>query len=85
MKRICSIIIILFSQFSIAQNTHKFFFDYTDYSITNTEKIHNKLIESFLINDPFFLEYQNIRKNKLSTKDFDINQNKSVKKISFSW
>lgn len=82
MKRICSIIIILFSQFSIAQNTHKFFFDYTDYSITNTEKIHNKLIESFLINDPFFLEYQNIRKNKLSTKDFDINQNKSVKKIS---
>lgn len=82
MKIICSIIIIFLSQFSVAQNTRKFFFDYTDYSITNTEKLLNKSIESFLINDSFFLEYQNISKNKLSTDDFDLNQNKSVKKIS---
>lgn len=82
MKRIYSIIIILLSQFSIAQNTNKFFFDYTNYSITNTKKLHNNSIESFLINESFFLEYQNISKNNLSTNDFDITQNKSVKKIS---
>jgi hypothetical protein len=82
MKRICYIIIILISHFSLAQNSRNFFFDYTNYSITNTQKLQNKSIESFLINDSFFLQYQNISKNKLSTNDFDINQNESVKKIS---
>lgn len=82
MKRICTIIIILLSQLSIAQNSPKFLFDYTDYSITNTEKVYNKLIESFIFDGTFFLEYSNININKLSTKDFDINQNKLVKKIS---
>ena len=82
MKSIFIILITLLTQLSIAQNSRKFFFDYTNYSITNTEKLQNKSIESFLINDLFFLEYQKIKKYKLSTKDFDINQNKSVKKIS---
>ena len=80
--RVCFILIILFSKFCISQSSPKFSFDYTNYAITNVEKTQHKIIESFLINNPFFLEYHNILKKDLSNTDFDINQNKLVKKIS---
>ena len=79
MKVIFIIIITLFSQVLMAQRSNKLLFDYTNYSLTNILKVHNELVT---INSPFFLDYQNISKNKLTSSDFDLNKDKSVKKIT---
>ena len=78
-KVIYIIVIALFSQVLIAQRSNKLLFDYTNYSLTNILKVHDKLVT---INNPFFLDYQNISKNKLTSSDFDLNKNKLVKKIT---
>ena len=79
MKIIYFIFITLFSQVLLAQSSNILLFDYTNYSLTNILKVHNELVT---INSPFFLDYQNISKNKLTSSDFDLNKNKSVKKIT---
>lgn len=79
MKVIYIIVIVLFSQVLLSQSSNILLFDYTNYSLTNILKVHDKLVT---IRSPFFLDYQNISKNKLTSSDFDLNKNKSVKKIT---
>ena len=51
--KVIFIIVTLFSQVLLAQRSNTLLFDYTNYSLTNILKVHNKLVT---INSPFFID-----------------------------